>query len=229
MSPDPLTATPAAGQRQRLLAGARALGIALTDPRTDALLRLLRELREWSRAYNLTAVTAPQAMLTHHLLDSLAANAELSGSSVADVGTGAGFPGLPLAILHPEIRFTLIDSAAKKVRFVAHCVRALGLGNVAALHGRAEQLAAAGPFDTVMARACAPLPELLRIVAPLCGPATRVVALKGRYPAAEIAALPRGWRLVAARPVTVPGLGAERHLLRLVRRPPDDAVPAPGA
>jgi len=99
---------------------------------------------------------------------------------------------------------------------------------VTAVHARAETLAAAGPFDTVITRACAPLPEMLSLIAPLCGPDTRVVALKGRYPAAEIEALPRGWTLQASRAVAVPGLDAERHILTLVRRSPDDAASAPG-
>ncbi|MFO1401655.1 MAG: 16S rRNA (guanine(527)-N(7))-methyltransferase RsmG [Steroidobacteraceae bacterium] len=226
MSPDPSTAV--AGLRPRLLAGARALGLGLADAQADALLRLLGELAAWNRAYNLTAVTAPEAMLTHHLLDSLAASPDLAGARIADVGTGAGFPGLPLAILHPQRHFTLIDAVAKKVRFVNHCVRLLGLANVTALHGRAERLAAAGPFDTVVARACAALPELVALAGPLCGPATRLLALKGRYPADEVAALPPGWRLESSRAVDVPGLGAERHILRLARCS-GDAEPAPGA
>ena len=228
MSPNPRIIATVAGQRQRLLDGARALGIALSSAQADALLRLLDELGTWNRAYSLTAVTDPAAMLTHHLLDSPAASPDLAGPGVADLGTGAGFPGLPLAIVHPGLRFTLIDSVAKKVRFVAHCARLLGLGNVTALQGRAEQLAAAGPFDTVIARACAALPELLAIAAPLCTTTTRVVALKGRYPAEEIAALPAGWRLESARAVRVPGLDAERHILRLVHAPAG-AASAPGA
>ena len=229
MSPDSSTAATATAQRRRLLEGARALGLdGLTDTQADALLCLLDELGRWNRAYNLTAVTDPEAMLTHHLLDSLAASPDLAGTRIADVGTGAGFPGLPLAILHPERHFTLIDAVAKKIRFVTHCVRRLGLGNVTAVHGRAERLAAAGPFDTVIARACAALPQLLALVAPLCGPATRVVALKGRYPEAEIAALPPLWRLESSRAVSVPGLDAERHILRLVRST-GDAASAPGA
>lgn len=228
MSPDPRTSPGAAAQRERLLAGAQALGVALTAAQADALLRLLDELARWNRAYNLTAVTDPDAMLTHHLLDSLAASPDLAGARVADIGCGAGFPGLPLAIVHPDVRFTLIDSVAKKIRFVGHCARTLGLANVTALHGRAERLAAAGPFDTVVARACAALPALVAIAAPLCGAATRLVAMKGRYPADELAALPAGWRLESARAVAVPGLGAERHILRLARVP-GDAAPAPGA
>jgi 16S rRNA (guanine527-N7)-methyltransferase len=212
---------------QTLLDGARALGVAIRPEQARTMLRLLAELTAWNRAYSLTAVTQPAAMLTHHLLDSMAASPDLRGTSVADVGTGAGFPGLPLAILHPERRFTLIDSVAKKTRFVAHCVRTLGLDNATVVHARAEALAGAGPFDTVIARACAALPGLLALAVPLCGPATRVVALKGRYPTAEIAALPPGWELESSRAVVVPGLEAERHILRLVRRPSGDAVSAP--
>ena len=218
-----------AADEQALLDGARALGVALDPLQARSMLRLLTELAAWNRAYNLTAVTSPKAMLTHHLLDSIAASPDLSGRRIADVGTGAGFPGLPLAILYPERHFTLIDSVAKKVRFVSHCARVLGLANVTAVHARAETLAALGPFDTVIARAFAALPELLAVVAPLCDERTRVVALKGRYPEAELAALPPGWMLAGSRAVAVPGLGAERHILKLIRRPPGGAAPAPGA
>ncbi|MCC7462665.1 MAG: 16S rRNA (guanine(527)-N(7))-methyltransferase RsmG [Gammaproteobacteria bacterium] len=228
MSPDPPGIASVTGLRPRLHAGACAFGLALSDTQLDALLRLLEELSAWNRAYNLTAVTAPESMLTHHLLDSLAASPDLAGPQVVDVGTGAGFPGLPLAIVHPDRHFTLLDAVAKKIRFVTHCVRALGLGNVTARHGRAEQLGGAARFDTVITRACAPLPGLLAIVAPLCGQSTRLVALQGHYPAEELAALPRGWRLESCRAVVVPGLAAERHILRLIHAPAD-AASATGA
>jgi 16S rRNA (guanine527-N7)-methyltransferase len=157
-------------------------------------------------------------MIRGHLLDSLSAYADLAGGRIADVGTGAGFPGLPLALVAPERSFTLIDSVAKKIRFVTHAVRALGLGNVTALQARVEALRPQAPFDTVIARAYASLPDLLTSVQGLTGAATRVVALKGRYPREELAALPAGWRLEECRPVQVPGLSAERHVLRLVPR-----------
>jgi 16S rRNA (guanine527-N7)-methyltransferase len=213
---------------QALLGGARALGVALQPAQARCMLRLLAELAAWNRAYSLTAVTQPAAMVTHHLLDSIAASPDLAGERIADVGTGAGFPGLPLAILHPGRRFALIDSVAKKVRFVAHCARVLGLANVTAVHARAQTLAASGPFDTVITRAFAALPEMLATVAPLCGAGTRVVALKGRYPEAEVAALPPGWVLEGSRVVVVPGLEAERHILRLVLSP-GGAAAAPAA
>jgi 16S rRNA (guanine527-N7)-methyltransferase len=137
----------------------------------------------------------------------------VQGSTVADVGTGAGFPGLPLAILAPERRFVLLDSNGKKQRFVAHAARALGLTHVEALQARVEELRPPQPFDTVVARACAALPQLLEWVAPLCGPATRVLAMKGRLPAAEIAGVTAPWAVRDVLPLRVPGLNEERHLL----------------
>jgi 16S rRNA (guanine527-N7)-methyltransferase len=202
---------------QRLLRDAAALGVVLSQEDGLRLCALLDELAHWNKAYNLTAITNPEAMLTHHLLDSLAIHADLVGERIADVGTGAGFPGLPLALIEPERRFTLIDSNGKKIRFVSHAARTLGLANVEALQARVEALAPVEPFDTVVARAFAPLPELLEKVAPLTGPATRVLAMKGKRPDAEIAALPRGWRLVAARSLAVPGLPESRCLITLAR------------
>ncbi len=202
-----------------LLDGAAALGVALDASRALRLLRLLDELVLWNRSYNLTAITERGAMIRAHLLDSLAALPDLNGERIADVGTGAGFPGLPLALARPQLRFTLIDATAKKIRFVEHAVRVLGLSNVTATQARVETLHADPPFDTVLARACAALPELLQWVDGLCGPASRVVALKGRYPAAELAELPGGWRLLGARAVRIAGLDAERHILTLSTDP----------
>jgi 16S rRNA (guanine527-N7)-methyltransferase len=202
-------------EAQRLHAGARALGVALSSQQGATLLRLLDELEQWNRAYNLTAVTDRSEMLNLHLLDSLSASAALQGERIADVGTGAGFPGLPLAVLHPKLKFTLLDSNGKKIRFVAHAVRTLGLPNVQAVQSRAEALRPAAPFDTVLARAVAPLPKLLNAVRTLCGARTRVVALKGKLPAAELAALPAGWQLLSSRAVQLPGVAAERHVLTL--------------
>jgi 16S rRNA (guanine527-N7)-methyltransferase len=202
-------------ESQRLHAGARALGVALSLQQGATLLRLLDELEQWNRAYNLTAVTDRSEMLDLHLLDSLSASAALKGERIADVGTGAGFPGLPLAVLHPKLQFTLLDSNGKKIRFVAHVVRTLGLANVQAVQSRAEALRPAAPFDTVLARAVAPLPKLLNAVRTLCATHTRVVALKGRLPAAELAGLPAGWQLLSSRAVQLPGVAAERHVLTL--------------
>ncbi|MEJ1964370.1 MAG: 16S rRNA (guanine(527)-N(7))-methyltransferase RsmG [Gammaproteobacteria bacterium] len=197
--------------------GARELGVELTDEQAQRLLSLVTELLKWNSAYNLTAITDPAKMLTHHLLDSLAVYSALHGTSVADVGTGAGFPGLPLALVDPARRFTLIDSNNKKVRFVGHAAHLLGLANVTAVHSRSESFKARKPFDTVVARAFAALPELLELVAPLCGPETRVLAMKGKRPDDEIATVPPAWRVLEVRSLSVPGLNEERHLVILQR------------
>jgi 16S rRNA (guanine527-N7)-methyltransferase len=211
------------GLAARLREGAQLLGVAVTDTQVRQLERILDELQKWNRAYNLTAITAPGEMVTHHLLDSLAAQPDLAGTSVADVGTGAGFPGLPLAVVNPQRQFTLIDAVDKKLRFIDHMVRELGLANVRTRHARVEGMAGE-TFDTVIARAFAPLPRLVALVAPLTTPATRVIAMKGRWPPpvpvdgdADGAPLPAGWRIEAVRPVTVPGLGEARHHILLRR------------
>lgn len=203
-------------ERHTLQAGAAQLGVPLDEAQLLQLGRLLDELQQWSAAYNLTALTDRQAMLTHHLLDSLSAAPALRGVRIADVGTGAGFPGLPLAIARPELSFTLIDSTAKKIRFVAHAVRSLGLTNVTPLHARMEALPAQR-FDTVVARAVAALPDLVRTAGGLCEQGGCLLAMKGRYPADEVRALPDSWSLRHAQAVEVPGLNAERHLLTLER------------
>jgi 16S rRNA (guanine527-N7)-methyltransferase len=208
-----------ATELRALLAGAAQLGVPLGARQGEQLQRLLDELQQWSGAYNLTALEDRDAMLTLHLLDSLSASPFLQGADIADIGTGAGFPGLPLAIAHPERRFTLIDSTAKKIRFVAHAARNLGLANVQPLQARFEAPPSALHFDTVIARAVAALPELVRDAAALCGPDTRIVAMKGRLPTAELAALPTGWRAEKTAAVKVPGLDAERHVIVLTRAP----------
>ncbi len=214
-------------QGARLQRGAALLGVPLDSAQLAQFDSLVRELLRWNKAYNLTAITAPDEILTHHLLDSLSAQPDLAGNTVADVGTGAGFPGLPLAVVNPQREFTLIDAVDKKLRFISHAARELGLANVSTLHARVEQLQPMA-FDTVVARAFAPLPRLLGRVAPLAGPDTRVVAMKGRWPppAASDAdsdggPLPSGWQIEAVRPVAVPGLAEARHqvLLRHVVAP----------
>jgi len=203
---------------QRLVQDSASLGITLTVPDANRLIRLLDELERWNRTYNLTAIRNRDDMLTHHLLDSLSVHRELHGTTVADVGTGAGFPGLPLAVVNPERRFTLIDSNGKKIRFVQHAARELRLENVEGLHGRVEVMRVR-PFDTVVARAFAALPELITNVAPLYGPHTRVLAMKGKWPQDEIDALPAGWRHQGSRELTVPGLDESLCVVVLSRQP----------
>ncbi len=193
------------------------LGVTLSEPDAARALCLLEELERWNHAYNLTAVRDPGEMLTHHLLDSLAIHPDLRGRTVVDVGTGAGFPGLPLALVNPHRRFTLVDSNGKKIRFVQHAVRELGLTNVEALHVRAEALKPSNAYDTVVTRAFAPLSEMLRTVAALCGSHTRVLAMKGKWPQQEIDALPQGWQHDGSHLLQVPGLEESRCVIVLSR------------
>jgi 16S rRNA (guanine527-N7)-methyltransferase len=212
-----------ASSAEALRAWARELGVMLDADMAGKLLRLLDELGQWSRAFNLTGIGTRAAMVPTHLLDSLAASSALAGPRIADLGTGAGFPGLPLAIANPQLHFTLIDATAKKVRFVAHAARVLGLTNVEPVQARAESMQPASPFDTVIARAVAPLAKLATLARPLSGPGTRLLALKGKRPTAELAAIPPDWELQGVRELRVPTLEAERCLVTLIARPGSSA------
>jgi 16S rRNA (guanine527-N7)-methyltransferase len=212
---------------ERLVQDAATLGVTLTDEDAARLLTLTEELARWNRSYNLTAISAPAAMVTHHLLDSLAVHPDLSGARIADAGTGAGFPGLPLALCNPQRHFTLIDSTAKKVRFVTHAAARLNLTNVTAVHARVESMQPEEAFDTVVARAFAPIPALLEKVTGICSARTQVLAMKGKWPAGELAALPAHWRVLRSRELHVPGLDAARCLIVLVRA--GSALPGPPA
>jgi 16S rRNA (guanine527-N7)-methyltransferase len=206
------------GEQQQLIDDAATLGVTLNESQAQRALKLLDELTVWTRTYSLTAITERDAMIRSHLLDSLSGYPELRGTRIADVGTGAGFPGLPLALASPQSEFTLIDSVAKKLRFVTHAARTLQLANVTVQQARVESLAPSVPYDVITVRAFAALPDLLAAVEGLCGPKTRVVAFKGQHPADELAELPRGWRLEQSRAVRIPKLNAERHILSLVRQ-----------
>jgi 16S rRNA (guanine527-N7)-methyltransferase len=202
---------------QRLVDDTASLGVSLSRADAERLDRLLDELERWNRTYNLTAIRNREEMLTHHLLDSLAIHPDLQGTSIVDVGTGAGFPGLPLAVVNPSRRFVLVDSNGKKVRFVQHAARELGLYNVAGLHVRVEEMKVAQPFDTVVSRAFASLPDMLANVGRLVGPDTRVLAMKGKWPQEEIDALPPGWLQQGSHELTVPGLDEARCVVVLRR------------
>ncbi|HWS77796.1 MAG TPA: 16S rRNA (guanine(527)-N(7))-methyltransferase RsmG [Thermomonas sp.] len=202
--------------RPDLEAGLRQLGL---DARlAEPLLAYLALLARWNQTYNLTAIRDTREMLVKHLLDSLAMHAHLDGiDSLADLGTGPGLPGIPLAIARPDLQVTLVESNGKKARFLREAVRQLKLGNARVAESRIEAFDAPAQFDAITARALATLPLILGLGGHLLKPGGRLLAMKGVVPADEIAALPAGWRLAAVHPLQVPGLDAERHLLEIVR------------
>ncbi len=202
-----------------IVAGLRALDIEAPVEAADSLAAYLALLAEWNRAYNLTAVRDPDEMVQRHILDSAAALPYLHGTHMLDAGSGAGLPGLVLAILAPLTQWVLAESTGKKARFLAHALRALGLGDRVSVHaGRVEAYPAEAGFDTVTARALADLPQLAKWLAPLLAPGGRIVALKGRLETAreECTALGSGWRS-RINPVNLPDQEAERCIVVLER------------
>lgn len=179
------------------------------DPRFTAYLELLAR---WNRAYNLTAVRDPAEMVPKHLHDSLAVLPYVHGRTVLDVGTGAGLPGLVLALADPALEVTLLDSNGKKIRFCEYAIDALGVANARAVQARVEDYRPDGSFDTVVSRAFASVPDFVRAAGALCAPDGRLLAMKGARPDDELAALPPGWVVDAVHALEVPGLEAERHL-----------------
>jgi len=203
--------------RADLEAGLATLGLdqALAAP----LLDYLALLQRWNATYNLTAIRDPRQMVTLHLLDSLAMHPHVAGiATLADLGTGPGLPGIPLALACPGLQVTLVESSGKKARFLREVVRTLRLGNARVAESRAEALDEPGAYAAITARALATLPDILAVGGHLLAPGGRLLAMKGVRPDAEIAALPAGWRAQAIHPLQVPGLAAERHLVVVERQ-----------
>ena len=204
---------------QLIADGVMALQQDLPPESIEKLAMLLAELTRWNARINLTAIRDPVAMVSGHILDSLAVRPLLEGRRVIDVGTGAGFPGLPLAIAEPQIQFGLLDSNGKKISFVQHVIGELGLSNASAIRARAEDYAPAERFDTVIARALASIPKLLQLAGHLIREEGVLLALKGKHAAAELESIEEipGWKYVVTD-VTVPGLETHaRHVVCLRR------------
>jgi len=188
---------------------AMQLDAALAPP----LLTYLTLLDRWNRTYNLTAIRDPLEMVTRHLLDSLAMQPFLETGTLADLGTGPGVPGIPLAIARPQLQVTLVESNGKKARFMREAVRQLGLGNARVAESRAEALAEPAAYAHLPARAMDTLAGIIRVGGHLLRPGGRLLAMKGVYPHDEIAQLPAGWAVEKVVPLSVPGLTGERHLV----------------
>ena len=204
---------------EAILEGGRRLGIELSAHEVAGLALYLRLLERWNRAYNLTAVRDPEAMVVRHVLDSLSILPWLEGPRVLDVGSGAGLPGMPLAIVRPEYQFCLLDSNGKRTRFLAQAVMELRLVNVDVIRSRVEDHRPDALFDSVVSRAFATLAELVADAGRLCAPGGRLLAMKGVFPDEELARLPAAYRVVGVYPLRVPHLEAERHLAHLTPAP----------
>lgn len=177
------------------------------------LLQYLALLDRWNKTYNLTAIRDPGQMVTRHLLDSLAMAPFFSTGTLADLGTGPGLPGIPLAITHPGLQVTLVESNGKKCRFMREAVRKLALANARVAESRAEALDEPGAYDNLTARAMDTLAGIIAVGGHLLRPGGRLLAMKGVVPHEEIAALPAGWQVESITPLQVPGLVGERHLV----------------
>ena len=203
-----------------LEAGLAVLGL---DPALAPRLLAYRDLlARWNRTYNLTAVRDPVQMIARHLLDSLALAPQLAalaarGGRLADLGTGPGLPGIPLAIALPGLEVALVESNGKKARFLREAVRVLALDNAVVVEARIEAWDPPGRFDAITARALATIPRILELGGHLLAPSGRLLAMKGQRPEAELAALPANWRVQSLQPLEVPGADGERHLVVVER------------
>ncbi len=200
----------------QLARGCAQLHVELPSAAGQSLLEFIALLAKWNATYNLTAIRAPTDMLSKHLLDSLSVLPFLQGQRIVDVGCGAGLPGIPLALACPERRFVLLDSQAKKTRFVTHAVATLGLRNVEVVQSRAEDYRPAELFATVISRAFASLLDFMRLAGHLGAPQAVFLAMKGQPPAGELQALPAAYH-ARVHPLRVPGLKAQRCVVEITK------------
>lgn len=206
---------------QQLCEGLVALGLELPDTVQAKLLSYLALLKKWNATYNLTAIRDEAEMVTQHLLDSLSVlpalqESALAGRLWADIGSGAGLPGIPLAIVRPDLEMSLIETVEKKSAFQRQAKIELGLANVTVVNRRVEDLPG-DAFDAVISRAFADLADFVRLAGHLLVQGGRLYAMKGQLSEDEIKRLPPGWAMVNCTPLNVPGLDAQRHLLVIER------------
>ena len=199
--------------KEKLEQGLSQTELEVSAAAQQKLLDYIALLAKWNRSYNLTAVRKPEQMVTRHLLDSLVIKPFLHGKQILDVGTGAGLPGIPLAIVCPEREFTLLDSNSKKTRFVTQAAAELGLMNVNVVQSRVEGFQPHSPFDTVIARAFATIADFINQSAHLLAADGLFLVMKGVYPVTELEALEDTFMVEQTHKLVVPGLDAERHLI----------------
>ncbi len=192
--------------------------LKLSHDQQQQLIQLLEQLHKWNGAYNLTSVRDPQEMLVRHIYDSIAVSAYLHGDRIIDVGTGAGFPGLPLAIIHPDKQFILLDSLGKRISFIRQVAHLLGVKNVIAVQTRVEDYIPEQGFDTVISRAFASLADMLGWCHHLTSAAGRFVALKGQLSNEELGEVVAPFHIVATHEISVPELDATRHVVEIIKQ-----------
>ena len=206
-----------ADERELLQSGLKKLSLTLSPEQVDSLLDYLALLVKWNRAYNLTAVRDSAEMVAKHLLDSLSIAPYITAERYLDVGTGAGLPGIPLAICYPHKQFELLDSNGKKTRFLQQVVAELALTNVTVHRSRIESCGLPAAFDAIVSRAFASLADMAEACGPLLASEGVLLAMKGQYPEQELSQLPKPYIVKGSHALTVPGLDGERHLLVLGR------------
>lgn len=209
------SSVPSAQIKARLEQGCSELGIDLSDVKSRQLLTYIDLLVHWSKAYNLTSVRDPLAMVSRHLLDSLSVLPYVEGEQILDVGTGAGLPGMVLAIAKPDSQFTLLDSNGKKTRFLIQACLELKLENVAVANTRVETFQNQKEFDVILTRAFASLATTAALLEPLLGKATRIMAMKAQLLNDELATVPEKFVVESINALQVPGLNEDRQLVVL--------------
>jgi 16S rRNA (guanine527-N7)-methyltransferase len=202
---------------RRLANGAAEIGLSLGRGERDKLLEYLALLEKWNQVYNLTAIRDREKMVSGHLLDCLAVIPYVTGTRVLDAGSGAGFPGIPIALARPDIQVVLLDSNHKKAAFLTQAVADLQLNNATVVCERVETWLAGEKFDCIISRAFAEIAEFIALTGHLLAPGGVFAAMKGVHPYDEIERLPADFRVRQVHAFAVPGLGAERHLVMIER------------
>jgi 16S rRNA (guanine527-N7)-methyltransferase len=203
--------------QNKLEQGINELGLNIPSATVGRLLQYLDLIRKWNRVYNLTAIKDPGEMLSHHIIDSLSIIPYIRGENILDIGSGAGLPGIPLSLVFPQRHIVMLDSNAKKTRFIQQAITELGLDNAESIHSRVEDYTASEGFDTVVSRAFSSLSDFVQLARPLMKNTGQLLAMKGRYPTQELEDLPSDIHIEAVHRLEVPLLDSERHLVQMAR------------